>query len=134
MGCEAASRKTPLLSKKKPQISTVTQVAGTNVQIFSSPQMVQKPPLPIVTGPVAVSFKHEDSMAGMAMGPVIVTAKEPYDAWLKIHGVPHTSRSGETRYLMPFGSKPDGRYNLGWATKYVAQEVAAHYGVALEEF
>lgn len=90
---------------------------------------------PAVDGPVTVSFKHEDSISGMAVGPVVVTAREPYEAWLKIHGVPHTnSRSGETRYLSPFGSTPEGRHQLGWTTRHVAGEIAAHYGVALEEF
>jgi hypothetical protein len=100
--------------------------------VFSAPKT--RAPLPVVTGPVSVSFKHEDSIGGMAVGPVIVTAREPYEEWLKIHGAPHTSRGGETRYLVPFGSKPDGRHDLGWATKHVALEIAAHYGIALEEF
>lgn len=103
-----------------------------NHMVFSAPRT--REPLPVVSGPVSVSFKYEDSVGGMAVGPVIVTAREPYEAWLKIHGVPHTNRGGETRYLCPFGAKPEGRHDLGWATKHVALEVAAHYGVALEEF
>ncbi len=119
-------------AKKAPKkISAVTQVAGTNVQIFSSPQ-TQKP-LPAIAGPVAVSFKHETSVGGMAVGPVIVIARDPYDAWLKIHGVSHTSGRGEIRYLVPFGAAPEGRYDLGWATKHVAHEIAGHYSVPLEE-
>lgn len=50
------------------------------------------------------SFKHEDEAHGMAVGPVIVTATEPYDAWVKR------------------------------VTKLVAKEIATHYGVALKEF
>jgi hypothetical protein len=114
------------------RVSAVTRVAGTNHQIISSPSM-QKP-LPEITGPVTVSFKHEDEIAGMAIGPVIVTAVEPYETWLKAHGIPHVNGRGETRYSYPFGSKPEGRHDLGWNTKLVAREVAAHYGVALEEF
>ena len=100
--------------------------------MLSSPKL--RAPLPVITGPVTVSFKHEDSVGGMAVGPIVVTASEPYEAWLKIHGVPHTSRGGEIRYLYPFGAKPEGRHDLGWATKHVALEVAAHYSVELKEF
>lgn len=89
---------------------------------------------PTVEGPVTVSFKHEDSISGMAIGPVVVTAREPYEAWLKLHGAPYSNGRGPTRYLVPFGSVPDGQHTLGWVTKHVALEVAVHYGVALEEF
>jgi hypothetical protein len=116
---------------KKSKISPVTKVTE-NLQIFSSPKVSK--PLPEVTGPVTVSFKHEDSISGMAIGPVVVTAREPYAEWLKIHGVPRTSRSGETHYLRPFRSVPAGRHDLGWVTRHVAGEIAAHYGVTLEEF
>lgn len=129
-----SKRKTPAASldvlRGQNNIPLVTTKG--NHRVFSSPKT--RAPLPVVTGPVTVSFKYEDSVGGMAVGPVIVTAREPYEAWLKIHGVPHTNRSGETRYLCPFGAKPEGRHDLGWATKHVALEVAAHYGVALEEF
>jgi hypothetical protein len=116
--------------KAKKKVSAVTKVSG-NVQIISSPAM-QKP-LPEIEGAVTVSFKHEDEIHGMAIGPVIVTAVEPYEAWLKVHGIPQVNGRGETRYSYPFGSKPEGRHDLGWATKLVAREVAAHYGVALKE-
>ncbi len=129
-----AKRKTPAvpLDDLRGQNNIPLVTTKGNHMVFSSPKT--RAPLPVVAGPVAVSFKHEDSVGGMAVGPVVVTAREPYEAWLKIHGVPHTSRSGETRYLCPFGAKPEGRHDLGWATKHVALEVAAHYGVALEEF
>ena len=102
------------------------------VSRVSSPKVTQ--PLPEIAGPVTVSFKHEDEIHGMAVGPVIVTATEPYDAWVKVHGSTHVNGRGETRYLIPFGSKPEGCHNLGWLTKSVAQEIATHYGVALKEF
>lgn len=88
---------------------------------------------PVVEGPVTVSFKHEDEIHGMAVGPVVVIASETYDAWVKLHGSPHINGRGEPCYLIPFRSKPDGRHDLGWLTKPVAQEIAAHYGVALKE-
>lgn len=116
--------------KKKP--SVVTQLPGTNVQIFSAPETQR--PLPTIEGPVTVAFKHEDSIHGMAVGPIVVTASDLYDAWLKVHGSPYTNKSGTTRYLVPFGAKPTGRYDIGWATKQVAHEIATHYGVTLEEF
>lgn len=114
-------------SRKIPAVTTVG-----NHRIFSSPKT--REPLPSITGPVIVSFKHEDSIAGQAMGPIVVTESEMHDAWLKIHGIPHTNRSGEIRYHYPFGAKPEGRHDLGWATKHVALEIASHYGVALKEF
>ena len=116
---------------KRTKIATTTKVTG-NCQVMSSPGAVR--PLPEIAGPVTVSFKHESSIHGMAIGPVVVTASAPYEAWLKVHGLPHTNGRGETRYLVPFGAKPEGRHDLGWNTKTVAQEVASHYGVALEEF
>lgn len=91
-------------------------------------------PLPKIAGPVTVSFKHEDQVHGVAVGPVVVVATEPYDAWVKIHGSAHVNGRGETHYFIPFGSKPDGRHDLGWLTKPAAHEIAAHYGVALKEF
>ena len=120
------------MKRKATRVSTVTKVSG-NVQIFSSPKMV-KEPLPEITGAVTVSFKHESDVHGMAIGSVIVTAVEPFDAWVKQHGIAHVNKSGVTNYLLPFGSKPDGLYDLGWATKAVAQEIATHYGIALKEF
>lgn len=45
---------------------------GLNSQIFSSPKT--REPLPVVTAPVTVSFKHEDSIDGMPLGPVGVTS------------------------------------------------------------
>ncbi len=45
----------------------------------------------------------------------------------------HDNGRGETRHLIPFGSKPDGR-DLGWLTKPVAQETVDPYSSALEEF
>jgi hypothetical protein len=116
--------------KKKP--SVVTQVPGTNVQIFSSPKTQRA--LPVIEGPVTVSFKHENSIHGMAIGQIVVIAHDPYNAWLKIHGSPYTSKSGSTSYLVPFGAMPAGRHDIGWATKHVAHEIAAHCGVALKEF
>jgi hypothetical protein len=119
------------MTAQTKKISVVTQ--NGNFQVFSSPKATTRP-LPVITGPVTVSFKHEDTVGGMAVGPVVVTARDPYEAWLKIHGVSHTSTRGETRYLCPYGSKPEGRHDLGWVTWHVASEIAAHYGVALEEF
>lgn len=115
------------------KISAVTEVPGTNHQIFSCPDATKKP-LPVITGPVSVSFKHEDSIAGMAVGPVVVIAKEPYEAWLKKHSIPCIDARWLTRLSILFGSEPAGKYNLGWVTRPVADEIAAHYGVALETF
>ena len=117
--------------RSKKKISSVTQGKG-NAQIFSSPKVTQ--PLPEIAGSVTVSFKHEDDVHGVAIGPVVVIATEPYDAWVKLYGSAHVNGRGETRHLIPFGSKPAGRYDLGWVTKLVAQEIATHYGVALKEF
>jgi hypothetical protein len=89
--------------------------------------------LPEVVGERTVSFKHEGSDHGVVFGPVRVTERARYDAWLKAHGSPYTNGRGETRYLVPYGAKPDGLHDLGWMTKQQAAEVAAHYGVALEE-
>lgn len=94
------------------KISVVTQIGG-NVQIFSSPKATTKP-LPEIEGPVTVSFKREDEFHGMALGPVTVGC-------------------GETPDTTSFGSIPEGCHDLGWVTKHVAQEIAAHYGVALKE-
>jgi hypothetical protein len=90
--------------------------------------------LPTTTGPVTVSFKHESDVDGTAVGPVVVIEREPYDAWLKKHGIPRVNARGETRYSCLFGSEPAGKHALGWMTKGAAREVAVHYGVALEEF
>lgn len=90
--------------------------------------------LPEIKGPVSVTFKHENTIDGISIGPIMVIAIEPYEAWLKIHGTPRTNRRGELRYSLPFGSNPDGRHDLGWDTKIAAREVAAHYDVSLEEF
>jgi len=114
-------------AKKIPAVTTVG-----NQQIFSSPKATTKP-LPAITGPVTVSFKHEDSVGGMAVGPVVVIDSAPHEAWLKVHGSAYTNRRGETHYLIPYGVSPEGLYNLGWVTRHVAGEIAAHYGVALKE-
>ena len=116
--------------KKPARVSAVTTVSG-SVQIFSSPKVTA---LPEIAGSVTVSFKHEDAFHGVAIGPVVVVETEPYDAWVKLHGTAHVNGHGETRYLLPFGSKPEGRHDLGWVAKPVAQEIATHYGVALKEF
>lgn len=119
------------MKRPRKYISPVTKISG-NVQIFASPEARTRP-LPEVEGVLTISFKHEDSYHGMAIGPVFVTVQETYDAWLKAHGAAHTNGRGETRYLVPFGAKPDGRHDLGWMTKQQALEVADHYGVTLED-
>jgi hypothetical protein len=110
-------------AKKKKIMSVVTKTAG-NAQVFSSPK-VRTQALPEITGPVTVSFKHEDEVHGVAVGPVIVIAIEPYEAWVKEHA--------DARGFLPYGAKPEGCHDLGWNTKGVAHAVAAHYGVALKE-
>jgi hypothetical protein len=117
------------VKKNTVTVSPVTK-GGHNVQIFSSPKSMR----PEIMGAVTVSFKHEDEFHDMAVGPVVVTAVEPYDAWVKIHGTLRINACGETRYLIPFGSVPEGRHDLGWVTKLVAKEIAGHYGAALKEF
>lgn len=121
------------MTRAKKKISVVTQVAGTNTQIFSCPKATTHP-LPAIKGPMSVSFKREDEISGMAVGPVIVIEREPYEAWLKKHSIPNIDARGLTRLSPLFGSEPDGKHNLGWVTRSVADEIAAHYGVTLEEF
>lgn len=96
--------------------------------------MTLRAALPAITGSVTVSFKHEDEVVGEPVGPVVVIDRARYDAWLDVHGISHVNARGEIKRSPPFGSKPEGRHNLGWLTKRTAHEIARHYGVALEEF
>jgi len=89
--------------------------------------------LPVITGSVTVSFTHEDEIAGMTIGPVIVAAHDPYEAWCKAHGTAPDNKRGVLRYSLPLGFEPTGRHDLGWMTKQEAHKVAAHYGAVLEE-
>lgn len=88
--------------------------------------------LPVITGTVSVSFKHEGESRGMAFGPVVVIAVETNKAWLEEHGTPLAGKYGVI-WSYPFGATPEGQFDLGWMTKRDALKVAAHYGVVLGE-
>lgn len=80
--------------------------------------------LPIV-GQISVGWKHEDTIRGVAYGPVVITDKEAFAAWKAKHNI--------TGVGIPFGSKPDGMHKLeSWLSQKDAERVAKHYGVTLE--
>lgn len=73
---------------------------------------------------IQVTFKDEDEVDGMAIGPVtvidtVVMAADPIVA------------AAERKMGLPYGYTPQGVTRLGWLTKAEAYAVAREHGVEL---
>jgi hypothetical protein len=65
--------------------------------------------LPVVAGPVTVTFQTEDQAGGQDIGPVTVTDHDAYDRDPVV-------RDSRGQVGLPYGYQPAGVHDLGWST------------------